>query len=131
MRPNPHNRPLSPHLQIYALHRFTSFTSVMHRATGIVSSVGMVFVTIWLASAASSESAYLAFNRFFSNPFIVLCMFIWTGCLCYHFCNGIRHLSWDIGKNLDIASSWKAAKMVMIGAVVMNLTLWIILSLVA
>lgn len=131
MRQNPHNRPLSPHLQIYAMHRFTSMTSVMHRATGIVSAFGMVFITCWLAAAASSESAYLAFNRFLSNPFIVLCLFIWTGCLCYHFCNGIRHLSWDIGKNLDIPNAWSTAKMVMIGGVVMNITLWIVLSLVA
>lgn len=119
------NRPLSPHIQIYAMHRFTSLTSLMHRATGIVCSLGMIFVVTWLALSAYSEATYLWANQILSHWFVIGGMFVWSGCLCYHFCNGIRHMAWDIGYGLNIPSAWKGAKMVMAGTVIMNISFWV------
>lgn len=124
---NSSKRPLSPHIQIYDMKRFTSFMSVMHRATGIVISFGLGFVALWLACAASSESAFQSINRFVSFPLITFGLFILTGCLSYHFCTGIRHLLWDAGKTLSIPAARKTATYAQIGTVVLNLGLWLMI----
>lgn len=122
----PHsNRPLSPHIQIYDMTRFTSFTSLMHRATGIICALGMVFVASWLTIAASGEANYRWANKVLSHWFVVAGLFIWSGCLCYHFCNGIRHLRWDIGKGFGLVEAKRSAVIVQIATVLMNLTLWL------
>lgn len=123
------NRPLSPHLQVYRMTDFTSAMSVMHRATGIVTAIGLVFVTLWLALTASGPEAWQFANKLFSNPVIILGMFIWSGCLIYHLCNGIRHLSWDAGYNLEIETSRKSARIVVIATAVINVILWIAISM--
>ena len=43
----PAQRPLSPHLSIYK-PQLTSVLSISHRATGVVLSIGTVFLVWWL-----------------------------------------------------------------------------------
>ncbi len=123
------NRPLSPHLQVYRMTDFTSATSIMHRMTGVAFTLGLLLVTWWLAMTATGEQGWHSANTLFTNPFIVLVMFLWTGAFIYHLCNGIRHLLWDAGRNFEIEQARKGAKIVTITTVVINLCLWFILSL--
>lgn len=125
----PDNRPLSPHLQVYDMLRFTSAMSIMHRATGVASAIGLLAVTVWLALTASGEQGMKTANALFANPFVVLVMFCWSAALFYHLCNGIRHLMWDAGKALTIPEARKTATYVQIATVVLTLALWIIISL--
>lgn len=125
----PDNRPLSPHLQVYDMLRFTSAMSIMHRATGVASAIGLLAVTVWLALAAGGEAGMKTANTLFQNPFIVLIMFFWSAALFYHLCNGIRHLMWDAGKGLTIAEARKSARYVQIATAVLTLVLWIAISL--
>ena len=125
----PDNRPLSPHLQVYDMLRFTSAMSIMHRATGVASAIGLLAVTVWLALTASGEQGMKTANALFANPFVVLVMFCWSAALFYHLCNGIRHLMWDAGKTLTIPEARKTATYVQIATVVLTLALWIIISL--
>ncbi|MDO4777113.1 MAG: succinate dehydrogenase, cytochrome b556 subunit [Cardiobacteriaceae bacterium] len=123
------NRPLSPHLQVYDMLRFTSAMSIMHRATGIVSAIGLLGLTVWLALTASGEQGMKTANALFANPFVVLVMFFWSGALFYHLCNGIRHLMWDAGKGLTIPEARKSARYVQIVTAVLTLALWILIAL--
>ena len=50
-------RPLSPHLGIYRF-MYTMATSIAHRITGIVLSVGLVVLVGWLFAAASGAERY-------------------------------------------------------------------------
>ena len=125
----PDNRPLSPHLQVYDMLRFISAMSIMHRATGVASAIGLLAVTVWLALTASGEQGMKTANALFANPFVVLVMFCWSAALFYHLCNGIRHLMWDAGKALTIPEARKTATYVQIATVVLTLALWIIISL--
>lgn len=125
----PDNRPLSPHLQVYDMLRFTSAMSIMHRATGVASAIGLLALTLWLALTASGEQGMKTANALFANPFVVFVMFCWSASLFYHLCNGIRHLMWDAGKGLTIPEARKSATVVQIATAVLTLALWITISL--
>ncbi|MDO5090111.1 MAG: succinate dehydrogenase, cytochrome b556 subunit [Cardiobacteriaceae bacterium] len=125
----PDNRPLSPHLQVYDMLRFTSAMSIMHRATGVASAIGLVGFAIWLALTASGESGMKVANALFQNPFVILIMFCWSASLFYHLCNGIRHLLWDAGKGLTIPEAKKSARHVQIATAVLTLVFWILIAL--
>lgn len=45
-------RPLSPHLQVYR-PEWTSILSILHRATGVASAIGAVYLAWWLVAAAT------------------------------------------------------------------------------
>ena len=103
---NQKNRPTSPHLQIYRWN-ITSITSIMHRFTGvalyfsiIAISWYVVFYTYQINIAEPTEACDCPYakimNCIFSAAVIAL-----TFALYYHFCNGVRHLFWDIGKGFD------------------------------
>jgi len=94
------SRPLSPHLQIYDLP-MTAKLSVVHRGTGAALTAGLILLVIALAAAASGESSWNTMQGFLSSWFGYLVLFGFTATLYYHFCNGIRHLLWDMGKGLE------------------------------
>jgi len=48
-----------------------------------------------------------------------------TFCLFYHLCNGIRHLVWDTGRNLELESAYKSGLMTVAGACGLTLIAWI------
>lgn len=125
----PDNRPLSPHLQVYDMLRFTSAMSIMHRATGVASAIGLLALTLWLALTASGEVGMKMANTLFANPFVVLVMFFWSAALFYHLCNGIRHLMWDAGKGLTIPEARKSATIVQIATAVLTFALWLFIAL--
>jgi succinate dehydrogenase / fumarate reductase cytochrome b subunit len=97
-------RPVSPHLQIYYLP-ITMFTSITHRATGIVLAVGSIFLSFWLVAAAMGPGAFASVNGISSAWYGQVIMFLWTFALFYHLCNGIRHLFWDVGAGLDLKTA--------------------------
>lgn len=43
-------------------------------------------------------------------------VFVFTWSLLYHFCNGIRHLMWDLGKGLDMPTAEKTGWAVIVAS---------------
>ena len=84
-------RPLSPHLQIYKLP-LTALLSISHRITGVINSVGALFLVLVLARAAGGEESFGFASALLSSWFGYLVLFGFTLALYFHFCNGIRHL---------------------------------------
>lgn len=118
------NRPLSPHLQIYRW-QISMLTSIAHRASGILLSVGSLFLAIWLVSAANGPDAYAAVNGLAASWFGQLIMFLWSFALFYHLCNGVRHLVWDVGVGLDLETA-RLSGFVAIGvAAALTIFVWI------
>jgi succinate dehydrogenase / fumarate reductase cytochrome b subunit len=118
-------RPLSPHLQVYR-PQITSFTSIMHRATGVALAVGTLLMTWWLVAAASSEAAFATVQYFMGSPLGLLFLFGWTLALVYHLLNGIRHLAWDAGFGFDAPDYQNTGKAVLIGTAALTVLLWIV-----
>jgi succinate dehydrogenase / fumarate reductase, cytochrome b subunit len=98
-------RPLSPHLQIYK-PQVTSVLSILHRLTGLALSVGMLPLVWWLLAAASGPAAYAQAQAFLGSWLGTLLLIGWAYALFFHLCNGIRHLVWDAGCGLDIATTY-------------------------
>ncbi|PWV63384.1 succinate dehydrogenase, cytochrome b556 subunit [Plasticicumulans acidivorans] len=118
-------RPLSPHLQVYK-PQLTSVLSIMHRATGVVLSVGSLLLVYWLISAAIGPEAYEKAQHVLGSMLGLLVLFGWTWALFYHLCNGIRHLYWDSGRGYDIPTAYKTGKMVLATSAALTFICWVI-----
>ncbi len=118
-------RPLSPHLQVYR-PQITTFTSIMHRATGVALAVGTLLMTWWLVAAATSDAAYATAQYVIGSPLGLLFLFGWTLALAYHLLNGIRHLAWDAGFGFEMPAYHLTGKAVLVGTVVVTVLLWIV-----
>lgn len=119
------NRPLSPHLQVYQ-PQLTSVLSILHRGTGVALAIGSLLLVYWLAAAAAGPDAYATAESFFGNWFIQLLLFGWTFALFYHLCNGVRHLSWDLGFGFEMDTVYKSGKAVVVAAGVLTVFTWIV-----
>lgn len=97
-------RPLSPHLQIYR-PQLTSVLSILHRATGVFLCLGLVLLMYWVVAIASGPECYASFERVAGSWFGSLVLLGFGFGLLFHLANGVRHLVWDIGLGLDLASS--------------------------
>jgi succinate dehydrogenase / fumarate reductase cytochrome b subunit len=120
------NRPLSPHLQIYR-PQLTSITSILTRITGNGLIVVSVLIVWWLLAAASGPDYFAVADGVLRSWFGKLVMFgsIWF--VWYHFLAGLRHLWFDSGRGLDIATAEMLGKGVIGGSVVLTLLTVIIL----
>src|SRR5215470_8516739 len=94
-------RPLSPHLGIYRW-QLTMTLSILHRATGIALAAGTLLVVAGLLALAAGPESYAKVQTFCASLPGILLLAGWSWSLCFHLCNGIRHLAWDAGWGFDI-----------------------------
>ncbi|MBN9537488.1 MAG: succinate dehydrogenase, cytochrome b556 subunit [Alphaproteobacteria bacterium] len=121
----PVHRPLSPHLQVYR-PQLTSMLSILHRATGIALSVGVLYLAIWVICAASGAGTYEAFRGFNSSIVGRFVLGGWLFCVFYHLFNGIRHLFWDAGYGFEIKDAYRSGWLVLIATAVATALSWIV-----
>jgi succinate dehydrogenase / fumarate reductase cytochrome b subunit len=120
-----HTRPLSPHLQVYR-PQLTSFTSIMHRITGIGLAVGLLYLVCWLTAAASGLEAFDKLQSFNGSIIGKLLLLGWTVAFFYHLLNGIRHLAWDAGWGFELPAAYKTGYAVLIGTALLTIAAWVI-----
>lgn len=118
-------RPMSPHLQIYDLP-MTAKLSVLHRGTGAALMAGMLLLVITLAVAASGKDSWDAYQGLLFGWLGQLVLLGFTFALYYHFCNGIRHMWWDLGRGLDLSDTAKSGKVVLGVSVAMTVVTWLL-----
>lgn len=117
--------PTSPHLQIYRLP-LTALLSITHRATGVFLAIGALLLVASLAALAAGPDVYAPYQSFLQSWFGQLVLFAITFALYFHFCNGIRHLFWDMGMGFELETADLTAKLAIAAATVLTLTTWII-----
>ena len=112
-------RPLSPHLQIYRW-QVPMLTSIMTRITGNGIIVAVVLAVWWLLAAATSDAYFALANAVVTSWFGDL---VFTGALWavwYHMLAGLRHLYFDAGHGLEVATAEKLGWACIIGSVVLT-----------
>lgn len=120
-----HERPLSPHLQIYKVE-LPMLLSGLHRITGIALSVGSLLLIAWIESAVYSAQAFATLSRFLGSFIGQLMLFGWTFSLVYHSVTGIRHLLWDTGRLLEVKQIHSSSKVVVAATIVLTVLAWIL-----
>jgi succinate dehydrogenase / fumarate reductase cytochrome b subunit len=123
-------RPLSPHLSVYKMTRYTLATSIFNRITGLILSFGLILLVYWLMAVASGTRAYENAHEILSAGIFKL---VYAGLLvafCYHLVAGMRHLVWDTGRGLERAQSKRSAAIVVTVSIALMLALgyWLFLA---
>jgi len=121
------SRPLSPHISIYRWP-ITMAMSILHRATGVANSVGLIVLAAWLFAAASGADAYAFFLSYMDTLIGKLLLIGWSFSFFFHFANGIRHLVWDMGRGFEKSQASRSAWFVLILAIVLTAAFWAVLS---
>ena len=96
----PHNRPISPHLQIYKLP-LTAIISISHRLTGVFLSAGLIGLVFIIGQITLGEEN---FNYMQTALHTIPCRILIVGfvyALMFHLCHGLRHLLWDAGQTFS------------------------------
>lgn len=116
-------RPLSPHLQVYRW-QVQMVTSILHRATGVVLSLGNLLIVCGLLSLAADPESWAHFTAFTRSVLGFLIMFGWSWAMAFHLINGIRHLVQDAGLGYRIESFIRSSWISVIGSLVLTALIW-------
>lgn len=121
---NDTGRPLSPHLTIYRWP-ITMVLSILHRATGLAMSFGLVVFAAWLIQASAGPEQYQYFRAAMSSPIGIGLLIGWTFAFFLHFGNGVRHLIWDTGRGFEKQHANASAWFVLALAAVLTAAFWV------
>jgi succinate dehydrogenase / fumarate reductase cytochrome b subunit len=116
------SRPLSPHVFIYRF-AYTMALSILHRASGLLLSAGLLLLVAWLFALAAGPDPYASFAAFAGTWPVKLALALLLVSFVYHFANGIRHLCWDAGWGLERQQARLSARIVVIGVVLASAAL--------
>ena len=105
-------RPLSPHLSVYKMSRYTLATSIANRFTGVGLSLGLLLLVYWLLAVAGGTMSYARAMRVLAAPPAKLLYMALIAAFSYHLVAGLRHLVWDTGRGLERAQSHRSAWLV-------------------
>jgi succinate dehydrogenase / fumarate reductase, cytochrome b subunit len=117
-------RPVSPHLGIYKW-QLTMMLSIIHRATGIALAVGTIMLCAMLIALASGAHDYATMRAFCGSGIGLFLLLGWTWSLCFHLCNGIRHLLWDAGWGFEIPRAYASGWTVVVLSLVLTVLIWV------
>ncbi len=121
---NKASRPLSPHLTIYRWP-ITMTLSILHCVTGVALSVGLIVLTLWLLALSIGAPAYSQIVDLLGSILGRLLLFGFSFAFFFHFCNGIRHLFWDMGKGFEMRQVTASAWTVVVASSALTIWLWL------
>ena len=115
-------RPLSPHLSVYRMYRYTLLTSILlTRATGVALSVGLILLVYWLVAVASGPAAYHDARAVLSLGVLKAIYLVLLAAFSCHLLAGIRHLNMDMHMGLDLHSARATSMVVLALSVVLTI----------
>ena len=113
------SRPTSPHVSIYRF-MYTMAMSIAHRITGVILTLGLLLLVWWLMALATGPAAYEGASRLLAHGLIKLLLAGWALSFVFHLCNGIRHLTWDLGFGLSKHEARQSAWVTLLAAAVIT-----------
>ncbi|MBM6550437.1 succinate dehydrogenase, cytochrome b556 subunit [Marinomonas ostreistagni] len=89
----------------------TAIVSILHRVTGIILFIGLVFLFYAFDTSLSSQEGFDQVVETLQNNFLAK-FIIWgvVSALMYHFVAGVKHLFMDMGHFEELESGRMAAK---------------------
>ncbi len=120
----PIERPISPHLQIYA-PLINMMMSIVHRITGAALYFGTLLVAWWLLAAATSAEHLATANAVLGSWFGLLVLFGFSWAMIHHLLGGVRHLIWDLGRGFDLKTVDLLSWGTLVGSILLTAALWV------
>jgi|SRR6185312_12990770 succinate dehydrogenase / fumarate reductase, cytochrome b subunit len=112
-------RPLSPHLSVYRMSRYTLLTSILNRATGLALSAGLILLVYWLVAIAGGANVYRGARTVLSLGVLKVIYVILLATFSYHLLAGIRHLIWDSGHGIEREQAKRSSWLLAIASIVL------------
>lgn len=122
------NRPLSPHIQIWRWGP-GMISSILHRATGIAASVGILVLLWWLGALVAGPAAYARFQSVAGHPLGILVLIGISYSVIAHAITGIRHFVLDTGAGYELGQNKMWANVSTAAGVVITALFWAVLLL--
>ena len=116
--------PLSPHIQIYSWH-VSSLVSIGHRITGVINTIILTLIFLWLGSLLFGENNYeIIFNFFnsFLGKFFIIAT-IWS--FIFHSLSELRHLFWDMGYGFELKTANLTGTLVIIFSIIFTVLIYL------
>ena len=125
---NKNKQPLSPHLSIYRW-QVTNTLSTLHRLSGLLLFLAALDFAVWLGSIALGPDSYNYVKEIYSSNLLMLIWLLVSLSFFYHLFNGIRHLSWDIGKGFEESQvKWTGAFVFLFSIMITGLFWYLLLE---
>jgi succinate dehydrogenase / fumarate reductase cytochrome b subunit len=99
--------------------------SIVHRITGVALYLGTILLAWWLLAAAAGPAYFDYVNGLWSSLLGRAVLLGYTWALIHHALGGIRHLIWDTGRGLDIASVDRLSWMTILGSSALTMVVWV------
>jgi len=114
-------RPLSPHLTIYRMSRYSLLSSISNRAAGLLLALGQLLLVYFLLAAASGGRTYERAAAVLASAPLKVCYALLLAAFAYHLIAGVRHLIWDAGYGLErresrVSAAWVASVALLLAA---------------
>jgi len=114
------DRPLSPHLTVYRMYRYTLLTSILlTRAAGLVLSAGLILLVYWLVAVASGPAAYHGARDVLALGALKAVYLILLAAFSCHLLAGIRHLVWDTGHEIEREQAKRSSLLLVIASILL------------
>ena len=125
---NRNKQPLSPHLSIYRW-QVTNTLSTLHRLSGLLLFLAALDFAVWLGSIALGSDSYNYVKEIYSSNLLMLIWLLVSLSFFYHLFNGLRHLSWDIGKGFEESQvKWTGAFVFLFSIMITGLFWYLLLE---
>ena len=115
-------RPLSPFAKKFGESgyrwAYTMTLSILHRVTGVALVFALLGLVVWLIGASFGSAGYQAFLPLYSGVPAKIVISLAVIALIYHFCNGLRHLAWDMGWGFERAAARRSAVLVVLSTLI-------------
>jgi succinate dehydrogenase / fumarate reductase cytochrome b subunit len=95
--------------------------SVLHRATGLALSAGLLLLVAWLLAVACGEARYRTLATLLGSPLGLIVLAGFAASFWYHFVAGIRHLVFDTGHALERREARRSALVVVLAALALTI----------
>ena len=98
--------------------------SILHRITGVVSSLGSIIIIFLLFAIGSGEDFYETAINVANNLFVRTILIGLTFSYLFYFLNCIRHLFWDSGYGLDLNTAKLTGWLTVFLTVILTVIFW-------
>jgi len=99
---------------------YTMTLSILHRVSGIALSVALIGLVVWLLGVGLGADAYAALLPLLASWPVQLLIALALIALIYHFCNGLRHLAWDMGWGYERREARASAAVVVAATILIS-----------